>query len=101
MPDSRTADFALDANLTTGYRWVVDGIESGDAELRLVEGFPTYEPHGRGLGAGGVQRFRFQVLAPEAARVQATVRFRSEHVTGRAPHDPIRTLTVSLEPVQR
>jgi len=99
MPETRTADFALDANLTTGYQWVVDGVESADAELKLVEGSPTYEPKRGGIGAGGVQRFRFQVLAPPTARVRATVRFRNQHVTGRSEDDPIRTLTVVLDPV--
>lgn len=98
MSDSRFAEFALDANATTGYRWIVDGIESADAELRLAEGFPTYEPSDEALGAGGVQRFRFHVVAPRSALIRATVRFRNQHVTGSSPDDPIRDMSVMLEP---
>jgi inhibitor of cysteine peptidase len=55
---------ALDANPTTGYQWE-PRIES-DALQLLERRLPT---PGHGVGAGGVERFRFKVIGTRSTRL--------------------------------
>lgn len=64
LKPGETLTITLESNPTTGYSWQVMEINS---TVLLQQGEPEYEqsPNSEGLvGAGGMERFRFEALAP-------------------------------------
>ncbi len=60
---------ALESNPTTGYRWQVEF----DSEMLALER-QDFEPHGAGVGSGGVESFAFKALKSGETHTQLTLK---------------------------